>query len=65
MSMNQIEIQETKCNTKAQQIAKVGQIHKFQGESGRWVVQSESDKKTYYMVTVDKDFESCTCRLPV
>jgi hypothetical protein len=61
--MNQ-EIQEVKENTryaKAQRIAKMGHIHQFQEERNRWLVQSESDKKRYYMVTVDKDFECCTC----
>jgi SWIM zinc finger len=56
-----IQEQEERRYLKAELIAKVGHIHQFQGELKRWLVQSMSHKKTYYMVTVDRDFECCTC----
>lgn len=62
--MNQIQIQQEQENSRyarALRIAKVGHIHQFQEDRNRWLVQSESDKTRYYMVTVDKDFECCTC----
>jgi hypothetical protein len=46
---------------KAQHIAEIGHIHQFQDDRSRFLVQSESDKERCYMVTVDKDFECCTC----
>lgn len=41
--------------------AEVGHVHQFQDDRNRWLVQSESDKNRYLVVTIDKDFECCTC----
>lgn len=41
--------------------AEVGHVNQFQDDRNRWLVQSESDKNRYLVVTIDKDFECCTC----
>lgn len=46
---------------KARRIASVGHIHQYQDDRNRWLVQSETNKTSYYVVTIDKDFECCTC----